>query len=163
MRNLGTHTFPYSVLWRVFYRIGGNGGGTGNVYFAKVYSEVMFSPVSVNLLAEILTIIIVILITIITYFLGSNLSCKFLKSSLSVVTFVHFISRFSALKDPFERLYVMFCVIWYHLYNLKNVKKYIWRSVTFFTCNFATSNTPPWVFFTFLKLHKRYQILQSIT
>ena len=37
--------------------------------------------------------------------------------------------------------------IWYHLYNLKNVK----------------SNTPPWVFFTFFKFYKRYQILQWIT
>ena len=30
-------------------------------------------------------------------------------------------------------------------------------------CNVLKSNTPPWVFFTFLKLHKRYQITQSIT
>ena len=29
-------------------------------------------------------------------------------------------------------------------------------------CNFTESNTPPWVFFTFLKLHKWYQISQSI-
>ena len=28
-------------------------------------------------------------------------------------------------------------------------------------CNFTKSNTPPWVFFTFFKLHKWYQILQS--
>ena len=27
--------------------------------------------------------------------------------------------------------YVMFCAIWYHLYNLKNMKKNPWRSVTF--------------------------------
>ena len=25
-------------------------------------------------------------------------------------------------------------------------------------CNFTKSNTPPWVFFTFFKLHKWYQI-----
>ena len=25
------------------------------------------------------------------------------------------------------------------------------------------SNTPPWVFFTFLKFYKRYQIVQNIT
>ena len=37
--------------------------------------------------------------------------------------------------------------VWYHLYNLKNVK----------------SNTPLWVFFTFFKLYKRYQIVQCIT
>ena len=32
----------------------------------------------------------------------------------------------------------------------KKMKKYPWRSVTFKTCNFAESNTPPLVFFTFL-------------
>ena len=29
------------------------------------------------------------------------------------------------------RTYVMRCAIWYRLYNLKNVKKHLWRSVTF--------------------------------
>ena len=45
----------------------------------------------------------------------------------------------------------MHCTIWYHLYNFKNVKK------THVLLN------PPWVFFTFLKLYKWYQIEQSIT
>ena len=30
-------------------------------------------------------------------------------------------------------------------------------------CNFTKINTPPWVFFTFLKLYKWYQITQRIT
>ena len=30
------------------------------------------------------------------------------------------------------------------------------------TCNFIKSNTPPWMFFTFLKLYKWYQITQNI-
>ena len=30
-------------------------------------------------------------------------------------------------------------------------------------CNFTKSNIPPWVFFTFFKLYKWYQIAQSIT
>ena len=30
-------------------------------------------------------------------------------------------------------------------------------------CNLTKSNTPPWVFFTFIELHKWYQIAQSIT
>ena len=30
-------------------------------------------------------------------------------------------------------------------------------------CNFTKSNTPPWGFFTFFKLYKWYQIVQSIT
>ena len=56
--------------------------------------------------------------------------------------------------------------IWYHLHNLKNVKK-AHGGVLFLVkpeaCNFTKSNTPPWMFFTFLKLYKRYQIAQSIT
>ena len=30
-------------------------------------------------------------------------------------------------------------------------------------CNFTKINTPPWVFFTFLKLYKWYQITQRTT
>ena len=30
-------------------------------------------------------------------------------------------------------------------------------------CKFTKNNTPPWVFFTFLKLYKRYQVAQSKT
>ena len=30
-------------------------------------------------------------------------------------------------------------------------------------CNFTKINTPPWVFFTFFKLYKQYQIAQRIT
>ena len=30
-------------------------------------------------------------------------------------------------------------------------------------CNFTKSNTPPWLFFMFFKLYKRYQIAQRIT
>ena len=35
-------------------------------------------------------------------------------------------------------------------------EKHPWR-------NFTKINTPPWVFFKFLKLHKWYQIAQNIT
>ena len=66
-------------------------------------------------------------------------------------------------------LYVMFCAIWYHLYSLKNVKNHPWKSVTFSkivklkACNFTKSNIPPWVFFTFIKLHKWHPIAKRIT
>ena len=49
--------------------------------------------------------------------------------------------------------YMKFCaMIWYNLYNLKVAD----------ACNFTKSNTPLWVFLTFLKLCKWYQIVQSI-
>ena len=32
---------------------------------------------------------------------------------------------------------------------------------SYFACNFTKSNTPPWLFFTFFKLYKWYQIAQS--
>ena len=52
----------------------------------------------------------------------------------------------------FETLYV----IWYYLYNLKNVKNNHGRVLLFITlqassCNFTKSNTLPWVFYTFFK------------
>ena len=62
----------------------------------------------------------------------------------------------------------MRCVIWYYLYNFKNVKNTN-GGVLFLVkleteaCNFAKSNTPPWVFFMFFELYKWYQITQNIT
>ena len=48
--------------------------------------------------------------------------------------------------------------------TFKKHEKHPWRSVTFSkACNFTKSNGPLWVFFTFLKLFKWYQIAQSIT
>ena len=44
----------------------------------------------------------------------------------------------------------MHCAIWYHLYNFKNMID-------------TKSNTPSWVFFTFIKLYKWYKIAQRIT
>ena len=33
----------------------------------------------------------------------------------------------------------------------ENLEKHLWRSVTFSAYNFTKNNTPPWVFYTFLK------------
>ena len=68
---------------------------------------------------------------------------------------------------PMILSYVMLCAIWYHLYNLKNVKNThegVLLSVKLQAedCNFTKSNTPPWVFFTFFKLYKWYQIARSV-
>ena len=63
---------------------------------------------------------------------------------------------------------VMPCSIWYHLYNLKNVEnthggELLLVKLQASACNFTKSNSPPWVFSTFLKLYKWYQIAQSTT
>ena len=45
--------------------------------------------------------------------------------------------------------------------QFKKREKHPWKSVTFIKVE-DKSNTPPWVFFTFFKLYKWYQITQSI-
>ena len=65
-------------------------------------------------------------------------------------------------------IYVKCCAICYHLYNLKNVENthgggLLLLKVGAEASNFTKSNTPPWVFFTFLNLYKWYQIAQRIT
>ena len=62
----------------------------------------------------------------------------------------------------------MRCAIWYHLCNLKNVKNAHGGVLLLVksqakACNFNKSNTPPWLFVTFFKLYKQYQIVQRIT
>ena len=50
--------------------------------------------------------------------------------------------------------------------QFKNREEYPWKSVAFskaLACNFTESKTTPWVFFTFFKLHKWYQIAQRIS
>ena len=64
--------------------------------------------------------------------------------------------------------YVMRCTIWYHLHVLKKVKNTHGRVLLLVklktkACNFTKSNTPPWMFFTFFRLHKWYQIVPSIS
>ena len=58
--------------------------------------------------------------------------------------------------------YMVLCAIWYHSYNFKNLKN-THGGVLLLACNFTKSNTPPWVFFTFFKLYKWYQIAQRTT
>ena len=60
----------------------------------------------------------------------------------------------------------MLCAIWYNLHNLKNVKNthggvlllvklvLLLGKLQAESCNFTKSNTPPWAFFMFFKLHK---------
>ena len=50
----------------------------------------------------------------------------------------------------------MRCAIWYILYNLKNVKNTDGGMLLLVKLQ-AKSNTPQWLFFTFLKLYKWYQ------
>ena len=51
--------------------------------------------------------------------------------------------------------------IWFHLYNLKNVKNT--HGGVSKTCNITKVTLLHWVFFTFSKLYKWYQIAQRIT
>ena len=49
------------------------------------------------------------------------------------------------------------CAIWYHLYNLKNVKNTHGEMLLLVklqeeACNFTKSNNPPWVFLTLFKV-----------
>ena len=46
--------------------------------------------------------------------------------------------------------------------QIKKREKPLWRSATFSNVAGTKSNTPPWVFFMFLKLYKWYQIVQGI-
>ena len=51
---------------------------------------------------------------------------------------------------------MMRCAIWYILYNLKNVKN-TYGGMLLLVKLQAKSNTPQWLFFTFLNLYKWYQ------
>ena len=58
--------------------------------------------------------------------------------------------------------------VWYHVYNLKNVKSTHGRLLLLVNLkasvwNFSKINTPLWVFFRFLKLNKWCQMAQSVT
>ena len=57
----------------------------------------------------------------------------------------------------------MFFSIWSHLYNLKNVKNTDSGVLLLVKLQVTKSNIPPWVFFTFFKLYKWYEIVQRIT
>ena len=65
----------------------------------------------------------------------------------------------------------MRCAIWHHPYNLKSMKNthggvLILVRLQAKACkawNFAKINATPWVFFTFLKFYRWYQIVQRIT
>ena len=60
-------------------------------------------------------------------------------------------------------IHVVRCTIWYHLYNLKNVKNTHGGVLILVKLQAFKINTPPWVSFTFFKLYKWYQIAQQTT
>ena len=56
-----------------------------------------------------------------------------------------------------------FWAIWYHFYNLENVKnshgeELLLVKLQALICNFTKSKTPLWVLLTLFKLYKWYQI-----
>ena len=79
---------------------------------------------------------------------------------------IHFTEILWKLK-LFEQ-FATFCAIGYHLYNFKNLKNthggvLLLVKLQAESFIFTKSNTPPWVFFTFFKLYRWYQIAQRIT
>ena len=70
--------------------------------------------------------------------------------------------------NNFKCLFAVHCALWYHLCNLINVKNthggvLILVKLQAKAWKFTKINTPPWVFFTFFKLYKCYQIAQRTT
>ena len=68
---------------------------------------------------------------------------------------------FGTIFNVYKFTFVMFCAIWYHLNNLKNMKNahggvLLLIKLQAEVCNFTKSNTPLWTFFTFFKLYKWY-------
>ena len=66
-----------------------------------------------------------------------------------------------------ERLFVLRCAIWYHLYHggvlLSHGGVLLLKKLQGKSLQFTEIDTPPWVFFTFFELYKWYQIAQNIT
>ena len=63
---------------------------------------------------------------------------------------------------------VMLCSIWYHLYDLKNVKNSLGGVLLLVksqasASNFKKRSTPQWVLFKLFKIYKLHQIAQSIS
>ena len=91
-------------------------------------------------------------------------------TNISAASFCNFFYHRSLLhlQENHQGPYGMLCVIWYHQGNSKNVKNTYGRVLLLVksqvpACNFTKSNTPPWLFLIFFKLHKQYQIAQSVT
>ena len=61
------------------------------------------------------------------------------------------------------KVYQMLCVIWYHFYNLINMKNTHGGVLllVMLQAYFTKSNTPPWLFFAFTKLYKCYQLYNA--
>ena len=94
----------------------------------------------------------------------NHVTKTFLKESSFSATY-HY--PFHIIQD-WVSLNVMRCAIWYHLCNSKNVKNthgevLLLEKLQAKSLNFTKSSTTLWVFFTFLKLYKWYQIAQNIT
>ena len=93
-------------------------------------------------------------------FLLCNFVETFLKRNTGAWIFMKHISLFWS--DWFSK-YVMPFEIWCHLYFLKNVQNTRGGLLLLVACNFTKSVTPPWVFFTFFKFCKWYQIAKIVT
>ena len=83
-------------------------------------------------------------------------ACSFKSSVRGIFVSCYLFIIISSLKGHSHlKVHQTLCAIWYHLQNSTNVKHT--------HAGFTESNTPPWVFFTFLKLYKWHPIEQHIT
>ena len=61
----------------------------------------------------------------------------------------------------FNMLYEMLCAVWYHLYNLKNVKNADGGVLLLVKLQVTKSNTPPWAFLTFFNCTNGTKLRQA--
>ena len=95
---------------------------------------------------------------------NSKLYCNsknILKLSMKPSLCLKYIAKYSLqLRIALIHSNTMRFFIWYHLYNLKNIKNTMEECYNQYSC--IKSNTPPWMFFTFFEFYKCYQITQRI-
>ena len=72
--------------------------------------------------------------------------------NMQEMSFTESVSCHLIISTP-QHAVVMFCAIWYHIYNLKNVKN-THGGMLLLSQQLYQISTPPWMLFTFLKLSK---------
>ena len=103
-----------------------------------------------------------------THWCEHTFSQNFLTQFVTVAMMVNPLSTTFSTAQISIYHYVKRCAIWYHLYNLKNVKNthggvLLLVKLQAKTWNFTRSIIPPWLFFIDFKFYKWCQIAQKGT